>query len=177
MPNPLYRPCSTENKNIRSFFLDRLNNIPLSRFTGTIFKRFCFFGCYTKIFVLKGKEQGVDQSGDSYQLVVSNSYSCLYTAVLSVYTPAYSRDCGLVQFSILVCSLVCRTKRSGAYHKCFVVGLFVQYFHFYFDFLTLGANTSSWQGSSGAKLPPTGGSSRCTSVAWETITQMYYNKS
>ena len=80
--------------------------------------------------------------GYSYQLVVINSYSCLHAAVLLLYAPAYSRGCSLVFFFSL--SLVCRTKRGGAYHKCIVVGLFVQNFFFELAFLTLGSNTSSW---------------------------------
>ena len=33
--------------------MKRLNNIPLLRFTGTICKRFCFFGFFTQIFGVK----------------------------------------------------------------------------------------------------------------------------
>ena len=37
-----------------------LNNIPLPCFTGTICKRFCFFGCFTTIFAVKKIKQGFD---------------------------------------------------------------------------------------------------------------------
>ena len=75
-----------------------------------------------------------------YQLVIIKSYSRLHAVVPLLYAPANS----LVQFSILVCSLVCRTKRGGAYQKFFVVGFFARNFFFELAFLTQGLNTSSW---------------------------------
>ena len=94
---------------------------------------FCFFGCFTKNVVVKKKQQGIDALNYSYKLVVINSYSCLHAAVPLLYAPVYSRG-----------YLVCRTKRGGAYHKCIVIGLFVQNFFFEFAFLTLGNKTSFW---------------------------------
>ena len=82
--------------------------------------------------------------GYSYPLVVINSYPSHHAAVLLLYATGYSRGCGLVSFYFLVCSLMCRTKRGGTYHKCIAVGLFVQNFFFELAFLTLGSNTSSW---------------------------------
>ena len=49
-----------------------------------------------------------------------------------------------------------KPKWTGPTTKKSVVGLLVQIFSFELAFLTLGFNTSSWEGSSGAKLPPTG---------------------
>ena len=53
--------------------LQWLNNIPLPRFTGTICKKFCFFGCFTKIFMVKKPKQGVDRwvTATSYQSVTA----------------------------------------------------------------------------------------------------------
>ena len=93
-------------------FSSRLNNIPLPRFADTICKRFYFFECFTKIFVVKKIKQGFDQSGYSYQLLVSNSSSYLHVMVPLLYTPVYSRGRGLVLFSFLVCSLVIELREA-----------------------------------------------------------------
>ena len=81
---------------LQSRTIKGLNNIPLPRFAGAMRKRFCFFGCFIKIFDVKKPKQAVDALGYSYQLVVSKSCSCLHAAVLVLYTSANSRGCSLV---------------------------------------------------------------------------------
>ena len=97
-------------------FQSGLYNISLPRFTGTVRKRFCFFGCFTSF---RGEETKARKRSlcYSYQLVVINSYFCLHAAVPLLYAPAYNRGCSLVNSLFRFAAWCVELKEAGPQYK------------------------------------------------------------